>query len=120
MLQGEGDDIRADLVRDTVPDRPGPGSAIGKRIEAAIAPTPVPVEIGLLEMPGIFRVCRVGRCDAATVRMISSFRATVSIHSFTPRMNGIDQPWDIGLMMPPLPRFRGGRSGTGHGANEGA
>lgn len=26
------------------------------------------------------------------------FRATVSIHSFTPRMNGIDRPWDIGFL----------------------
>lgn len=25
-------------------------------------------------------------------------RATISIHSFTPRMNGIDRPWDIGFL----------------------
>ena len=30
--------------------------------------------------------------------MISSFRTTVSNYSFTPRMNGVDRPWELGFL----------------------
>jgi len=46
VLQGKADDIFANRIRDAVPDRRGPGRAIGKRIDAAIAPARVPVVIG--------------------------------------------------------------------------
>ncbi|MEZ5868438.1 MAG: N-formylglutamate amidohydrolase [Defluviimonas denitrificans] len=38
--------------------------------------------------------------QAAVADMLdrAPFRATVSIHSFTPRMNGFDRPWDIGFL----------------------
>lgn len=37
--------------------------------------------------------------DALAARLDRpEIRATVSIHSFTPRMNGVDRPWDIGFL----------------------